>query len=50
MPISPEIAITGLYRRSFFKNPEAPAEKKAHLHQKDSGLQSFDKAAIITGE
>jgi hypothetical protein len=27
-----------------------PTEKKAHLHQKSSGLQSFDKAAIITGE
>jgi hypothetical protein len=27
-----------------------PTEKKAHLHQKGSGLQFFDKAAIITGE
>jgi hypothetical protein len=27
-----------------------PTEKKAHFHQKGSGLQSFDKAAISTGE
>jgi hypothetical protein len=25
-------------------------KKKPRLHQKRSGLQSFDKAAIITGE
>ena len=31
----------------WFHTKMAPYQKKADLHQKGSGLQSFDKAAII---